>query len=115
METYINNKLITKIVLYDEYDAGFEYYEHTVKKIVEYSPRWIREHDPHSPMYKTEDFNENIYRIDWTTRRIYTKPQVIIYTTDKNKTIQHFDTIKEAREFLNDILAKNQDINVIIK
>ena len=123
METYINNKLITKIVLYDEYDAGFEYYEHPIKKFVKYSmkknlkfyPRWVREDDLFSPVYKTRDFNENIYQIDWVTGRIYIKPKVIIYSADRDEIIQYFNTIEKAREFLNDILIKNHDINIIIK
>lgn len=123
METYINNKLITKIVLYDEYDAGFEYFEHPMKKFASSAirknakcyPRWVRKHDPYSPIYKTEDFDENVYQIDWIIKRIYIKPQVIIYTADRNEIVQYFNTIEEAREFLNDILIKNHDINIIIK
>lgn len=127
METYINNKLISKIVLYDEYDADFEYREGCSEKtttflgipIIEQKAKhgvWIDKNNIMDVEYDTEYFTSgDVYRIDWKAKRIYVKPKVIIYTADRNEIIQYFDTIGEAREFLNDILAKNQDINIIIK
>lgn len=127
METYINNKLITKIVLHDEYDAGFEYREGHSEKITTFlgipiknqkskQGVWIDENDIISCEYDTEDFTSNdIYRIDWKAKRIYIKTSIRIYTADENYIKRYFNTMKEAREFLNDLLAKNQDINVIIK
>lgn len=127
METYINNKLITKIVLYDEYDADFEYREGHSEKITTFlgipiikqkakQGVWIDENDIINCEYDTEDFtSKNAYRIDWEEKRIYVKVSITIYIADGNYIKRYFNTMKEAREFLNDLLAKNQDINVIIK
>lgn len=127
METYINNKLISEIVLYDEYDAGFEYREGHSEKITTFlgipiinqkskQGVWIDENDIISCEYDTEDFtSKNAYRIDWKEKRIYVKVSITIYIADGNYIKRYFNTMKEAREFLNDLLAKNQDINVIIK
>lgn len=127
MEIYINNKLISEIVLYDEYDAGFEYHEGCSEKITTFlgipiikqnakHGVWTDKNNIMNIEYDTEDFTSNdIYRIDWKAKRIYVKTSIRIYTANGNYKDQYFNTMKEAREFLNDILAKNQDINVIIK
>ena len=127
MKTYINNKLITKVVLYDEYDAEFEYREgHSEKTttflgipIINQKSKhgvWIDKNNIMDVEYDTEDFTSgDVYRIDWKEKRIYVKVSITIYMADGNYITQYFNTMIEARKFLDDLLTKNQDINIIIK